>query len=296
MPEGHAIRRLALAFDASFVGEQCELSSPQGRFAAGAAQLDRWWMRAAQTKGKHLFLGFGPEPGETEEWIHVHLGLYGGWRFAGKSEVGTALTPQRLDPDPGILPATPSEHWPPEPRGAVRLRILTAESLADLIGPNRCQLVTAEEMAGIEARLGPDPLADDALSEPVRQDFVARVRKSSRPVGELVMDQSVSAGVGNIYRAEALFRTGINPYRAGTRVSAARLGALWDDFVVLMRRGVIEGAINTVEPDEAQDWDPEAERWYVYHRTGRPCLRCGTSIRQAELKGRALFWCPQCQR
>ena len=329
MPEGHSLRRLALAFDELFVGHTCYLSSPQGRFAIGAARLDGSRMVAAESVGKHLFLGF--EMTAQTLWVHVHLGLYGSWRFSGvvsdntrtsrggvvSQVIGaprtldaaedTALSAPTTDPDSAMRFVAAEAAWSaegswqaPEPRGEIRLRVLTDQSVADLSGPTRCEVVTTAEKEQIIAGLGPDPLgptADQALD---RAEFIRRVRSSGRAVGDLVMDQSVAAGVGNIYRAEGLFRAGISPFRAGKRVSEQRLGRLWDDFTAMLQAGVAEGSINTLLPadrtDEPQPGDPEAARWYVYHRAERPCLRCGRPVRSRDFKGRSLYWCPTCQR
>lgn len=299
MPEGHSIKRLANVFNQAFVGHRCELSSPQGRFAAGAALLTGERMVSAETKGKHLFLGFSEtDEGEADQWIHTHLGLYGAWRFTGDIPQASIGAPRVGDPEPGHAPLETVDAWPPAPKGLVRLRILTDDSVADLNGPNRCAVITTAQKQEVEDRLGPDPLMPAALSAAVRDDFVARIRKSGRPVGELVMDQSIGAGVGNIYRAEALFRAGISPFRRGNRVSELRLRELWEDLVLLMEKGVEEGAINTVKEEDARllKGDPEAARWYVYHRVGRPCLRCGAPVRSTEFKGRNLYWCGRCQR
>lgn len=295
MPEGHSIRRLAMAFDEIFVGRVCTLSSPQGRFSAGAARLDGLVMTEAYSYGKHLFLGF------DAQWIHVHLGLYGAWRFQGELPQLRSINlghwaigaPRRSESDEGITSVL--DDGIPAPRDTVRLRIVADGRVADLTGPSRCEVLDEAGVAVVMARLGPDPLVN---TDGMRERFIELVRRSSRSVGELVMDQGVSAGVGNIYRAEGLFRVGIGPLRPGSRIAAGRLGLLWDDFVVLMDRGVDEGRIRTMEPADVVvlDGDPEAERWYVYHRSGRPCLRCGAEVRTQDLKGRQLFWCPGCQR
>ncbi len=319
MPEGHSLRRLANAFNETFVGDVCELSSPQGRFEAGAEALTGRRIVAAQSVGKHLFLGFVPAAEEFAEspetdprfwddhpeilWLHTHLGLYGAWRFSGATPPPSAAigAPRTEGPDEGLYTSwgADSENWEaPPPRGAVRVRILTFTAVADLNGPTRCDVIDSEQKATVIARLGPDPLDPLALTPGVRDEFVRLVRKSERPVGDLVMDQQVSAGVGNIYRAEALFRQGISPNRAGSRVSSERLRRLWDDFVLLLQRGVAEGKIRTVEPEDElhHEGDPEASRWYVYHRQGRPCLQCGNPVQEALMKGRRLFWCSTCQR
>jgi endonuclease-8 len=206
----------------------------------------------------------------------------------------------------------------PPPQGAVRLRLESPTSYGDLRGPTACDLVGDRGREEILARLGPDPLRPE--SDPER--FVARVRSSRAVVGGMLMDQSVIAGVGNIYRAEVLFRHRISPYAEGRAVSAAKLHAVWDDLVVLMHDGVRRGRIVTVDPadveplaaldvDRPASDDPDLDGdddslamrrrrrstgAYVYGRTGRPCLRCGRAVRMAELQGRRVYWCGTCQR
>ena len=113
------------------------------------------------------------------------------------------------------------------------------------------------------------------------------------------MDQSVISGVGNIYRAETLLRCGVSPFRPGNRMSRDRVRALWDDLTPLMEYGVATGFITTVDPDDVPQPlppdDQEAARWYVYHRSGRPCLRCAAPVRDKQVAARRLFWCPSCQ-
>lgn len=305
MPEGHSLRRLATAFNELFVGEVCELTSPQGRFTAGARLLTGKRMVNAHSYGKHLFLGFEPaEEGDADPslWLHVHLGMYGAWRFQGASgpPARTIGAPRLSGEDEGGQTLwVPEGEWVvPEPRGSVRLRILAPGRVADLTGPNQCEVLNPEEREAVLARLGPDPLAVPSPSHPdspaLKDRFVDAVRNSTRPVADLVMDQTLIAGVGNIYRAEGLFRIGISPFRQGRRVSKARLGALWDDFVAMLNRGVEEGTIITVA-DQYRQADP-GEKWYVYKREGEECRRCGTPIRLTQMKGRNLYWCPSCQR
>ena len=152
-----------------------------------------------------------------------------------------------------------------------------------------------------EAKLGPDPLDAGARFDAQAAERFAQVAHAKRrSIGEIVMDQSIIAGVGNIYRADALFLAGISPYRKGVNVSLKRLRDLWVLICDLMNRGLAAGRLDTMDPDEAPDppieGDEEASRWYVYHRTGRPCLRCGTPVREALMQNRRLFWCPGCQK
>lgn len=334
MPEGDAIRRLATTFEELFVGHVCEVTSPQGRFAASAALLDGMRLERVRAVGKHMFMGFVPPEAAgqwPDQWVHIHLGLYGWWRFNGDATVvdhGHGVVERLREgatrPGPRVThvpmrwgagsPSSWLDDWDeareagaapvweaPEPVGQVRMRLLVAHAVADLVGPNRCVLITDEERRAQEARLGPDPLAPGARDDvEARERFVAAVRRSRRAIGELVMDQSVIAGVGNIYRADVLFLAGISPMRRGDRVSEARLRALWVLVCDVMNRALSLGRLDTMDPDEAPaepiPGDEEASRWYVYHRTGRPCLRCGTPVAEKEMQGRRLFWCPSCQR
>lgn len=312
MPEGHSIHRLALAFDELLHGERLAVSSPQGRFADGAALLDGHRLVATDAHGKHLFLGFSADDGEpdpeTLRWLRVHLGLYGSWTFAGdpsfqaphaigaprrrvaEEEVALPALDAEEDDAARLAPSSGNGQWyPPEPRGAVRVRLLGEHGVADLTGPTACEVISPEEKAAVHARLGPDPLRTDGDVE----RFVADVRRRARPVGELLMDQSVIAGVGNIYRAEALYRARLHPRRLGRTVSAAKLRAMWADLARLMADGVATGRIVTTEPEDRQDED---DRWYVYHRSGRPCLRCGSKVAEDVMSTRRVFWCPREQR
>ena len=177
----------------------------------------------------------------------------------------------------------------------MRLRLLGEHGVADLTGPTACELLDAEGVAAVRARLGPDPLRSDADPDV----FVRGVRRRRRTIGELLMDQSIISGIGNIFRAETLLRCDISPFLPGNRVDEARVRAVWDDLVPLMEYGVATGFITTVEvedvPEPLPTGDEEAGRWYVYHRAGRPCLRCGTPVRERKVAGRRLFWCPTCQ-
>jgi endonuclease-8 len=116
------------------------------------------------------------------------------------------------------------------------------------------------------------------------------------------MDQKVLAGVGNVYRAEVLFRHGVDPFLPGRDLPAPLWEAMWADLSALMRQGVRDNRIDTVRPEhepEAMGRPPRRDdhggEVYVYRRTGQPCLVCGTPVRTEPLAGRNLFWCPTCQ-
>jgi DNA-formamidopyrimidine glycosylase len=268
MPEGHTLYRLAADLRAVFVDRVVHASSPQGRFADDAARVDGHVMASSESAGKHLFLGFG-----DDLVIHVHLGL-----------IGVFLV---------------NEGPAPDPVGAVRLRLETDAAYADLRGATVCELITEEKRATILAKLGPDPLRTDADPDKA----FARIHKSRKPIGALLMDQSVLAGVGNVYRAETLFRARLSPTTPGVKVSKRRWNAMWDDLVDLMTYGVGTGRIDTVRTEHAPEAmgrpprvDDHGGEVYVYRRQGQPCHVCGTIVKTKVLEGRNLFWCPTCQR
>lgn len=255
MPEGHTIYRQAREHNQTLRGHLIRADSPQGRFAAGAALVDGRTLLRAEAVGKHLFHQY-----DGQLWLHVHLGLYGEWRT-------------------GTPPL-------PTPRGALRLRLWTDDVWWELRGATACEVLTRPEVAAIRNRLGPDPLRRNA--DPQRA--YARIGRSRAPIAALLMDQSVLAGVGNVYRAELLFRHGIDPFRPGQDVSPERWSAMWTDLVALMRDGVRRGRIVTTRPAQRR-----RSRVYVYRRAGEQCLVCGTPVRTQPLLARNLFWCPVCQ-
>lgn len=281
MPEGHAVHRLAAAFAAQFAGKRVLASSPQGRFAAGAATLDGRTLLAAEAHGKQMFLAFS-----EELWLRVHLGLYGMWRFAGSGLEGIGRRRAMASPEP--------EGFPPEPRGAVRLRLVAGGHLADLSGPTACELLSAVEKTAFMARLGDDPLRRDA--DPARA--YSKLHASRSALGLLLMRQDIVAGIGNIYRAELLFRARLEPHRPGRALTAPGWHALWDDLGGLLRDGVRTGRIVTTEPYHRPRRSGAVARdaaTYVAHRAGRPCRICGDPVLAEPMAGRTLYWCATCQ-
>lgn len=272
MPEGHVIHRLARTLNRDFRPGPVAVSSPQGRFAAEAALLDGHRLNHAEARGKHLFIHFdNPEP---EHIVYVHLGLIGSFRF----EVEDSL-------------------W-----GQIRLRF-EAQGDADLPtanlrGPQFCRLITEEEYEAMLGRVGEDPIREDANPDALW----ARVHASRRSIGSLMMDQKLYAGVGNIYRAETLFRQHVSPFLPGNKLDRTEFDALWQDLVTLMRYGVEAGRIDTVadaHTPEAMGREPRKDdhggEVYVYRRAGQACYVCGQPIALKVMEGRNLFWCPGCQ-
>ena len=257
MPEGHTIRRLARTHARHFAGHEVAVSSPQGRFERGAELVDGRVLRSTDAHGKHLFHVYA-----DDLVVHVHLGLYG------------KFTP----------------HTPPvtAPKGQVRMRIVGPEHWTDLRGAIACEVLSESEVDTLRARLGPDPLRTDTDPDAAW----ARVSRSRAPLATLLMDQSVIAGVGNVYRAEVLFRHGLDPLLPGRELGRERWEAVWADLVVLLADGVRRGSIDTVAGEHKRT---RGKAVYVYRRTGQPCLVCGTEVAKRTHAARNLFWCPSCQ-
>jgi len=332
MPEGHSVHRIARQFDRNFIGKTLIASSPQGRFAEGAALLDGREAVSVQAVGKQMFL-------ETEGdlWLRVHLGLYGAWDFAGEilvdptiasangrmgqtNQRGTVLDEPILDeagenslasigaPRRTRVHVRMSEQtkgladegleWPPPIVGQVRLRLMTDITAADLRGPTACVLQTPEEMLATVAKLGPDPLVGDPAQNEER--FVRAVGKRQTVIALLLMDQAVVSGIGNVYRAEMLFRQRLNPHTPGRDVPEEIVRELWRDWVRLLAIGVETGQMMTMDdlsPDRYRAaMASRDDRHWVYHRAGLPCRVCGTEIALEEIGARKLYWCPSCQR
>jgi endonuclease-8 len=280
VPEGHSIHRIARQFRANFVGHRIAASSPQGRFAAGAEQLDGRTMVASSAVGKQLFLEF-----EGDRFLRVHLGLYGAWDFAGEitadatlasaggrmgqtnqrgtfldgvaseldsAEVVASVTRGGTAPAPDALPetslgsigaprrtrlrmaeserATDLTDFPPDPIGAVRVRLLTETAVADLRGPTACEVLDSQQVQTVLDKLGPDPLVDPGREAENR--FVKKAGSRSTPIGLLLMDQSIISGIGNVYRANCSSGLGsirTRPARRCPSGSCARSGETGPD-------------------------------------------------------------------
>jgi formamidopyrimidine-DNA glycosylase len=263
MPEGNELHRHADQHAELFCSRIVTVEGPNGRFEDGAALLNRRKLRSVEAYGKHLFYDFG-----AGRHLHIHLGLYGKFRT-------------------GELPF-------PDPRGALRLRFSSRHHWLELRGPTACEVLTAAEREKLVARIGPDPLREDANPAAA----IDRILASRAPIGALLMDQSVISGIGNIYRAELLFRARLNPFRPGNSVSKTELVKLWKEARELLRAGMIDRRIVTTRPADRPHPSGRARRGethYVYRRHHLACFICGGEIRVEEFIGRKLYWCPECQ-
>ena len=261
MPEGHTIHRHARIHTEELGGQRLAVSSPQGWASEAAEAVDGKVLARVDAHGKHLLYRF-----EDDLSVHVHLGLFGKFR--------------RYE-----LPGPPT-------RDTTRLRFIGEERGMDLAGAVISQLIAPGEEDELLARLGPDPLRRHARADRMRTALSRR----KIPVGAALLDQSVIAGLGNIYRAEILFACGIHPHRESRSLSAAEVDAIWATSKRMLAYGEKTGKIVTVPRAEAAG--PLAkltgrDRHQVYKR--EHCNRCGTAVRSETMAARTIFWCPACQ-
>jgi endonuclease-8 len=256
VPEGHTIHRIALDHTQALGGQALAVSSPQGRFAPGAGLVDGATLEAIDAWGKHLFYEF-----DNGHQVHVHLGLFGKWwKFA--------------------VPAPATHHQ-------VRMRLEGHEVGFDLTGPTACEVIGEDEAKAITDRLGPDPIRSDADSGQVWP----KLQRRRSGIGAAIMDQSVVSGVGNVYRAEALFVHGLHPERPCNTLEAQDWDRLWQTLVRMLRAGVKARRIVTVDPSDGDVTDGRTR--YVYKQDH--CARCGGPIRRWDLAGRWAYACEACQ-
>ncbi len=257
MPEGHTIHRAARDHRRALAGQVLAVSSPQGRFAEGAGRIDGRRCLTVEAYGKHLLYGF--EGGAT---LHIHLGLFGRFRVRK-------------------LPVT-------EPRGAVRVRLVSTTHVVDVNGPNTCRLLDEPETLSLIGRIGPDVLRADA--DPERA--FRRISRSRAAIGRLIMDQSVMAGIGNIYRSEILWRQAVHPETPGRAIDRETFDRIWRDAKALLSIGVRRNAIITVD-GAAASRSRYGERVNIFGKTR--CPACRGDIRRFEIDGRRTFVCEACQ-
>ena len=262
MPEGNEVHRYAQQHAATFVGKTICVESPNGRFP-GAALLTGRKLKSVTAHGKHLAYDFG-----RDRKLHIHLGRFG-------------------DFTEGKMPF-------PEVKGVLRMRWSTTTDWLELRGATDVSVYSDAQWQAVEDRLGADPLAPHADPSAA----IAYIRKANTPIAALLMDQALFAGIGNIYRAELLYRAGQDPFAPGKDVPEKTLNALWRDAVKLMRDGMIDRRIVTTRAKDRPHPKGKAqpdEVHYVYRRHGQPCFVDGTTIQRQDLAGRTLYWCPTCQ-
>lgn len=264
MAEGHAVIRWARALGA-LVGEPLAQVRLPKRWGERGSELIGQHLTNIETRGKHLLLHLS-----NNETIHTHAMQYGSWQVG---ERGMTLRKSAT---------------------YVRLRLVTSAHEAVFYHGPVIELLTADELANHAALLA---LGPDVMSFHFDRDEAARRvhAEGDRPIGDVVLDQRVVAGLGNIFKLEGLFLARIDPRRAAASVTPAELDLLWTELIPLMWRGTERYGKTTTTPPDLQQ---AGHGHWVYRRQRKPCLRCTTPIemvRQGDLD-RSTYFCPHCQR
>lgn len=255
MPEGDSIAKNASRLRSVLAGK--EIVSVYGTapsIRTNSRRLVGQTVEALRTVGKHLLIdvsgGFS---------VRVHLGMPGRWRI--------------LTAD-GRVP------------GSARLVLSTLSHHACCFSAPTVEVDRTPAIDEWLARLGPDPLDPNFQA----RDLVERARtRSRRPIAEVLLDQRVMAGLGNVYKSEVLFLAGIHP-----RTPVEQIGD--DEFVEIADRARQLMSINVrAGPRVTTGYPTPGRETLVYGRAGKPCRRCASAVAEDRLGGRITYWCPTCQ-
>lgn len=265
MPEGDSIYKVAEVLRPRLVGRELkEARTRGGRLVPGLSGVR---VEGVETHGKHLVVR--PESGPH---LRVHLGMYGKWRRY----------------EPGVP-------WR-RSRASASLILETEEDVfACFKGHVQVLRGGLPGRAPALVVLGPDLLAEEVDYERIMTRASAL---PERPIGEVLMDQRVAAGIGNVYKSEVLFLRGLPPQRPVKAISAEELRETYELAAELMRQNLGRGwRVTRGRRAGERPHRPGESRYHVYRRAGRPCFRCRTPIRMARqgTQARSSYWCPSCQ-
>lgn len=266
MPEGDTIARAATVLHAALAGLTVTAFESALAPVASAAETHGLVGRVidgATSHGKHLVLTFG---GDLR--LRTHMRMHGSWHLY-----------------------RPGERWQRTPQ-AMRLRIDTPTWIAVAFDVYDAELTRTSDLRRVDAvaRLGPDLLAAEVDVPAV----AARLRaEGPRAMGDVLLDQRVVAGIGNVIRSEVLFLSGLSPRVPASAVAPETAETLVRDAVRILRWNAVPGR----GPRRTTGRMRRDEALWVYGRTGEPCRRCGTPIasEMAAATGRRAYWCPRCQ-
>ena len=190
---------------------------------------------------------------------------------------------------------------PEEPRDPHTHLVLRMDHGLEMrfIDPRRFGVAVVLRPEEVEGHPGLGRLGADPLSEGMH-DVLRRAAAGSRaPIRSVLLDQTVLAGLGNIYANEALARAGISPLRRARAISARRIDALASAVRQVLEEALEVGGTTLRDGgfvNASGEGGYFSVRLMVYGREGEPCLACGTPIRRRVLTGRSVFYCPKCQR
>ncbi len=258
MPEGDTIFRTAVQLRKVLDGETIVDASGRWEVEDAASLIGRR-MEGIESRGKHLLMHF-----DDERVVHSHMGMTGSWHIY-----------------------RPKEAWQKSERAAA-LTLRTDRFCVVCFSPKLIELITTQRLRRNEYlnRLGPDLLGP----RPNDRELLTRFRSQNPvPIGQVVMNQTVVCGIGNVYKSEVLFLERIHPLTPVAVLSDQQILAIVKRSIDLMRRN-LEGYPRRTR------FSPGGNAW-VYGRMGSECFKCGVAIemlRQGDL-ARSTYFCPQCQ-
>lgn len=265
MPEGDTLHKLARALDRGLAGrvvESVRLPEHPGLDLTGRR------IAAARAHGKHLWIEFAAEGRHPAGVLRSHLGMHGSWH--------------RYDP---------GEPWL-EPRRRVSLELHAGGSVWVLFAAAELEWMAGDRAAdrSLRGRLGPDLVEGVAEPGELHSRAAALVGPDALLL-DVLLDQRVASGLGNVYKSELLFLFELGVRTRLPQVKPERLHAIYAKGSELLRANLGPGARVTRRVD-----DGRGPLW-VYRRAGKPCLRCGAPVEQGELgrRRRSTYWCPSCQ-
>ncbi len=261
MPEGDILRRTAAALDHALTGAIVVRTELRWPSAAGTS-FDGRTVLGTHAYGKHLFTRF-----DDARTLHTHLRMDGFWRTHATD------SPQARGRDP-----------------FVRAVLGTADRTAVGHRLGMLDVVPTRDERALVARLGPDVLADDFPERGLPEALVRAERRGAAPVAEVLLDQTVAAGIGTIYTAETLFARRLWPWTPADRTDLAT--------ALMVARALMLRSVTATSPTATGETAP-GRGTRVHGHAGRPCHRCGTPIAVGTARRppmeRPIFWCPVCQ-
>ena len=271
MPEGPEIKRLSDAIR-RVVGDEVvtgvEIAKPI--LKRYEAQLKGARVVGVVPRGKATVFEFS-----NDLCVYTHLQLYGRWFFAKGDEV-------------------------PDVNRQLKFSLQTERGGVFLYSSPDVEVHHREDLAthSYLSKLGPDVL-DDSTTSAQLVKLLKEPSWSKQALGKLLLEQSLTAGVGNYLRSEILFVSGLRPERKPAELSSGQLDELARHWLEIPRRSYTHQGVTTPDEHVAQrkalGEERDEYRFYVYKRAGKPCLVCGTSIEEEEYGSRRIFVCPRCQ-
>ena len=283
MPEGDTIHRAAETLQRAIGGQvvtRFESVLPKLTRVDADTPLRGRLVERVEARGKHLLIWFS-----GDLVLRTHMRMNGSWHIY-----------------------RPGERWQ-RPHRDMRIVIETAIMHAIAFTVPVAEFVTAHELAShdVVAGLGPDPLSDSFRPD----DAIERIQAHSDvEIADVLLDQTVISGIGNVYKSEVLFGARVNPFTLAGQLTREQLEAILAVAIRFMRANVVSGFSRTSAGARGGGGivtytsmrrttgraDPSARLW-VYGRGGQPCRRCGTPIsrRKQGPFARSTYWCPRCQ-